>query len=684
MALQRATTLYFETATTVDTGGSVDIRGLDTAVVETPDFSASILNSTQGSNAERRWDPATGSSTTTQNASTTQDGKGWAIPTAGMDNGDSRCTTRIVAQNVDVFMRGTASGTGTGGVGANDVLTPRASLWKWNTSTDTATLIIGGSGTAVTISAVLAYTNTEWQTTVSLTVPATTFAANEVLLVVVGGNLACGAGLLGGARTTRWDLLTDHSAYTKITFATNGLTQRCDVAPTGTLILGSKHLLDANERSFETSAAGWVGANATLAQTAAVALDGTKSLSVTRTGGTSTAASTPKKAAVPGTVYLFEGWVRSAATTKTAQAAITFYDSGGSTIVGQAFGGFDGNGYVTTSTTSWKRVAVNMLAPAGAAFVDGSVIFYAQAGSEVHYIDQAILESNSSLVLKPMKALTASITPTSTVARSPSKFFTGTIVPASEVVRRPSRILTGAITPSSTLTRQPTRILVRNLTPGPGAIIRMPIKVLASSITPTSLVSRMPTRMFTGSITPSGAVIRRPTRLLSSALTMSGALIRRPTRILARTFTPGPSSLTRMPTKLFTSSITPTSTLNFFLRKFFTGSITPAGQALKRPTKYMESNLTPGPSTLVRQPTKLLTGNITPTSLVRSLLTKNFRSDLGLSGALVRRISKYMTGNVTPSGSLRKTPKKYFTGLISGEGGGGTVVNIFRRIFIDD
>lgn len=224
MTILRASTLYPINSTTVDTGTGIDVRALSSAEPGATDNTQTIAVTTQGSNAERTWDPAT-ASTATNNAATTLAKTGYGVPDASMTDGDSNCTTVLNAQTVTVNIAGLATGTGTGNVGANDVLTPKASLWKYNTSTNTGTLIIGGSGTAITISALLAYTDTAFSGSVSLSVPQTSFAANEILYLQVGGNLACGAGLLGGARTTTWKLSVDVST-TNLTMS-QGLVKAC-------------------------------------------------------------------------------------------------------------------------------------------------------------------------------------------------------------------------------------------------------------------------------------------------------------------------------------------------------------------------------------------------------------------------------------------------------------------------
>lgn len=225
MTILRNTTLYPINSTTVDTGTGIDVRALSSTEPGATDSTQSVRNSTQGSNVERCFDPANASVTTTTNAATTLSKLGYGVPDASMTDGDSNCTTTLNAQSVTVNWTGTASGTGTGNVGANDVFTPRASLWKYNTSSNTGTLIVGGSGTAITISALIAYTGTAYTAAVTLSVPATTFSANEILYLQMGGNVACGAGLLGGARTTTWVLSVDVST-TKLSMA-QGLVKAC-------------------------------------------------------------------------------------------------------------------------------------------------------------------------------------------------------------------------------------------------------------------------------------------------------------------------------------------------------------------------------------------------------------------------------------------------------------------------
>ncbi len=189
----------------------------------------SVRNSTQGSTVERRFQPATTNNADTINAATTNDNKGFGYVVADMATVDSSCLAFLAAQVVRVNLSLNLIGTGTGDVGANDVYTPRASLWKYNPSTDSATLIAGASGSPITQSAAIAYSGVTAQATVDITVPDTTFTSAEILMLVSGGSLACGAGLLGGART--FSVRMRHNINTtNITHQTIGLRQACSLS----------------------------------------------------------------------------------------------------------------------------------------------------------------------------------------------------------------------------------------------------------------------------------------------------------------------------------------------------------------------------------------------------------------------------------------------------------------------
>lgn len=237
MALQRALVLFPINSITVDTGAGIDVRALSDSEGGATDSTQSVRNTVQASSSERRFDPATANDATVLNVTTTHDDKGWAVPLSSgvigdMATVDPVCVPGLVPQTVTVVWTGELTGTGTGGVGANDVFTPRASLWRYNESTNVGTLIAAGSGTAITQSALVAYGPTAYSASVTITIGSAVGFSSQDLMLLIGGNLACGAGLLGGARTFTVSLDVDVST-TKMTFGTQGLYQACLIfAPT--------------------------------------------------------------------------------------------------------------------------------------------------------------------------------------------------------------------------------------------------------------------------------------------------------------------------------------------------------------------------------------------------------------------------------------------------------------------
>lgn len=416
--LQRAGTLYPINSTTVDSGTGIDVRALSDTQPGATDGSQSILNATQNSNAERTFDPATASDTTTNNAQTTNGKKGWAIPTAGMAPGNANCVARLVAQTVTVAWGGLANGTGTGNAGVNDVLTPKASLWKYNTSTDTATLIAGNSGTAITKAATLAYSNSAYTASVAITIGTdVSFGANEVLMVVFGGNLACGAGLLGAGRTTTWTVDVDVSTTT-VTFGTAGLRLLCSFTYTGTLPTN----------------------------TGALTRVPVKKLS----GATTPAAAITR---VP-----------------------TLLLSGSSTPTGAIFkipykiltGALGPTGALRRVPT---KVLTATIAPAGALIripfktLSGTLT---SAGSLVRQAQRKLagtVAPSGALKRTPYKVLSGSLAPTGFLRTTIVKYFSGSIAPTAEIRKTLAKYFTATIAPTGALRREANKLLSGNITP---------------------------------------------------------------------------------------------------------------------------------------------------------------------------------------------------------------------------
>jgi hypothetical protein len=309
--MQTAAVLYLDNTVVVDTGDPPDVRKLNNTFA-TSGVTTSVNNSTQATSAERTFDPqsATG---VTNNAQTTHNDRGWAIPPADMTPADAAHAPFIAAQTLTVNINATATGTGTGAVGANDVYTPKASLWKYDPSTDTASLIIGGAGSASSFSAAVAYGPTAFTTSVSLSVPAATFASNEIMMIVIGGTLACGGGLAGGARTFTVRLL--HSANTtNLTFATQGLREMGEMTGSAagvaaaTAEVGTVLPLTGTAAGVGAATAVLAGVGATTGAAAAAAV--TEGLTGSVSGTTGTAAGT---ASTAGEVVVVVGTVGTSA-----------------------------------------------------------------------------------------------------------------------------------------------------------------------------------------------------------------------------------------------------------------------------------------------------------------------------------------------------------------------------------
>jgi len=160
---------------------------------------------------------------------------------------------------------------------------------------------------------------------------------------------------------------------------------------------GSINLLTDKQSSIEPDATGWaVGGNCTLAQTAAQAADGTKSLQLTAVaGGNMWANTTP--GGVSGTpvpvvsTYTALASFRAAVTPRSCRVSVLWYDTAGS-LLSQSDGAF-----VTDSTSAWTAAAVTANAPANAAFAVVQVLVDSTpAAAEVHYADKISLHQGTS------------------------------------------------------------------------------------------------------------------------------------------------------------------------------------------------------------------------------------------------------------------------------------------------
>lgn len=227
MPLVTAAVLYPRNSTTIDTGTGIDIRLLADAQTAAAE-AQSVTNSSQGTTSERTFDPANTGVTAVASALTFQ-GEGYALRLAedSTPADDTNCNAVVRAGTRTVNLAGSVAVTGTLNLGASHSLLPRASLWRYNPATDTAVLIVSGSGTTVTATAAGA-----WTASVSLVLAnPVELLQGEVLLLQVGGLVGAGTGLLGGATSCTWTL-NSNVAGTNLTFGQGHLAQVCSLTGT--------------------------------------------------------------------------------------------------------------------------------------------------------------------------------------------------------------------------------------------------------------------------------------------------------------------------------------------------------------------------------------------------------------------------------------------------------------------
>lgn len=145
-------------------------------------------------------------------------------------------------------------------------------------------------------------------------------------------------------------------------------------------------LLDANTSSMETSAAGWAaGANTTLTQDAAHALEGTKALKVVSTAsGVTTATTAAAYAVTEGQQYTFSYFVFTTLAAHTLTSSIQWQTSGGAT-----------QSTATSTATAltanqWTPVTFTATAPTGLSVSQAKLVTQplATAGADAFWADE--------------------------------------------------------------------------------------------------------------------------------------------------------------------------------------------------------------------------------------------------------------------------------------------------------
>ena len=237
MALSTADPLYPVNTTTVDTAAGIDIRLLDSAQAGATDTSQSCRWLHTNDGVERTFDPATANVTAVA-AATSFQGEGWALRlTEDMTpTDDTNCNAVLPAQTVVVQMRCLLNmNGGTGNLGGAENFTMRASLWRYDTSADTGTLIASGStAQSWDTSALGAENNTYKNTSINVVVASNTeFLANEVLLLQLGALSGTLTNPVTGTTNFDMTLDVDHTD-TFVNFAAGRtLIQVCYIQGTG-------------------------------------------------------------------------------------------------------------------------------------------------------------------------------------------------------------------------------------------------------------------------------------------------------------------------------------------------------------------------------------------------------------------------------------------------------------------
>lgn len=226
MALETSDVLYLSNATTVDSAAGIDIRLLTaTGGASNEAQSVRIAVGTGGNNGqERTFDPASTLVTASANATSFQ-GEGYALRlTEDMTPADdTNCNAMLNSGTLAVMMRVRLNATGGTNLGGANTITMRASLWRYNPTTDTGVSIASGSATQTwNTSALGAENNTLKNTTVNINVSSNVeFQQGEILLLQVGIQ---GTTLVAPTlNTTNYDLSLEIGATTStnIDFATD-------------------------------------------------------------------------------------------------------------------------------------------------------------------------------------------------------------------------------------------------------------------------------------------------------------------------------------------------------------------------------------------------------------------------------------------------------------------------------
>src|ERR1700694_209474 len=150
----------------------------------------------------------------------------------------------------------------------------------------------------------------------------------------------------------------------------------------------SLQLLSVTDQTIEAGVGGWLAqTNCAIAQTAAQAHDGTKSLMLTSTAGGLMSAITGLYPIGPARTINWSAWFRSAVSVRACVISAYYFQSDGATA--SAIRANDDAALGADSTSAWTQSAVGTaVAPLDAFYVKiRAQVTATGAGAEVHYVD---------------------------------------------------------------------------------------------------------------------------------------------------------------------------------------------------------------------------------------------------------------------------------------------------------
>jgi len=431
MGLERSSTLYLANGTTVDTGTGIDVRLLSATNGGANDVTQTCTATHTQDNVERTFDPATAGVTTAADATTLQK-LGWALRLSNdmTPTDDTNCDATLLAgtATVSIDVAITLSG---GTTLSSNTPTWKASLWRYNPSTDTGTLI--GSGSNGTTAWNPATESGTFKTiSISISVGSTvTFAAGEVLMLQVGLNTGTLGNPLAGTITYTFTLRIDNST-TKIAWAAGqSIAQLCTFAYGGSITPAASVKKTPNKFfAGGGTPTGVVAKTASKFFTGSIASAGVI-VRITKkvlTGSIATAGTLVKQ-----TNKFFTGSIAS---------------SGGLTRV--PF--LAKSGTITSAGSIARKVPILLrgggLTPSGALKKTSFKFF------------SGFIASAGALTKTRVKYLVGSITSNSTLFRAIAKFFGGSISSSGAIKKTPNKNLNANVTPTGA---PPKFTVVKNL-----------------------------------------------------------------------------------------------------------------------------------------------------------------------------------------------------------------------------